>query len=95
MESPEYLEENMSLEQYSPTSLRYKISSADLVIACKSILCQIDWSKVVMDVVGKEKPGIYRNAVQKKMRAQIEEILMLGRYGGMYQDRRGPREAQW
>ena len=49
---------------HSPT-LRCKISSGELMKALESILGQINWSEVVLDVTGKEGPVTFRSAFQK------------------------------
>jgi len=88
-ESPEELKENdvkiLSMIERdgsglgsSASTLRYNISSLDMTNACKSILCQIDWSMVVADVVGNKRTVAYRDAFKKILRAQVEEILKEG-----------------
>ncbi len=59
----------------SPKSLRFSLSSAELAKASKSILSQVDWSKVVQDVVGKDKPDCYRDVFAEIFQTQIREIL--------------------
>jgi len=60
----------------------------------RSILNQVDWSEVALDVVGNEKPTIYRNAFKKLIQAHIEEVL---RQDGYREDRpikQGKREEE-
>ena len=59
----------------SPKSLRFSLSSAELAKASNSILTQVDWSKVVLDVVGKDKPDCYRDVFAEIFQTQIREIL--------------------
>ena len=60
---------------HSPASLHCNITSAELMRASESILNQVNWSKVVLDAVGKEKSVIYRNTFEKILRTQITELL--------------------
>ncbi len=55
--------------------MRYKISPTELVTASKSILNQVNWSEVVLDVVGRERPALYRDAFEKILRLHVEELL--------------------
>ena len=64
--------------EYSNTNVHYNISSAELITASKSIIDQVNWSEVVLDVVGREKPVIYRNAFEKILRLHIKELLNQG-----------------
>ena len=59
----------------SPKSLRFSFSSAELTKAFKSILTQVDWSKVVLNVVEKDKQDCYRDAFAEIFRTRIKEIL--------------------
>ncbi len=61
--------------RYNPLNLRCNISSKDLTKACKSLLGQIDWSRVALDVVEDELPIICRAAVQRGLQTQIEAVL--------------------
>ena len=45
--------------QESPTGVRYNISPAEMTTACNAVLCQIDWPKVVQEVVGNDLIVIY------------------------------------
>ena len=49
--------------------------------ASKTILNQIDWSKVVLDIVGKETSTTYRNVFEKILKAQVEKRLEHGMQG--------------
>lgn len=46
--------------------------------ASKSIIDQVNWSDVVLDVVGRERPTFYRNAFEKILRLHVEELLNQG-----------------
>ncbi len=80
-----------SLDSEHPPS---NISPMKLTWALRSILNQVDWSEVALDVVGNEKPTIYRNAFKKLIQAHIEEVL---RQDGYREDRpikQGKREEE-
>ena len=69
----------------SPISLHYKISPVELMRASQSILDQINWFKVVLDAVGKERPAIYQKVFKKILQAQVEEVLkQIGRKADMH-----------
>ena len=53
----------------------HQVSPADLMRAFESILNQIDWSQLVVDVVGKERSAIFRNAFEQVLLTQVEELL--------------------
>jgi hypothetical protein len=61
--------------EHNPTTMRYKISPTELLTASKSIMDQVNWSEVVLDVVGRERPAFYRDAFEKILRLHIEELL--------------------
>jgi len=60
----------------TPTSLRLDISPTELMRALKSMLNQVNWSEVVLDIAGKERSTAYRNAFEKVVKAQVEEMLV-------------------
>lgn len=60
---------------YSLSGLRCNITPAEFIRASESVLKQVNWSKVVLDAIGEDKPVLYRNAFEKILRAQIEELL--------------------
>ena len=62
----------------SPTSLRLDISPTELTRALKSMLNQVNWSEVVLDIAGKERSTADRNAFEKIVKAQVEEMLEQG-----------------
>jgi len=64
-----------SHHKHDRTSMRYNISPTELVTASKSIINQVDWSEVVLDVVGRERPALYRDAFEKILRLHVEELL--------------------
>lgn len=61
--------------EHDSGTIRYKIFPTELVTASKSIMDQFNWSEVVLDVVGRERPAFYRDAFEKILRLQIEELL--------------------
>ena len=73
--------------RYSPTDMCYNFSSAEMMKACQSVLGQIDWSKVVLDVVGKETSVIYHNTCKRILQAQIERMLKNGCHRNIYEGR--------
>ncbi len=48
-----------------PINLRLDISPTELMRALESMLNQVDWSEVVLDVAGKERSTTYRNAFER------------------------------
>ena len=60
---------------HAPVGLCYGISSTELKRASESILNQVNWSKVVLDAIGKEKPTIFRQAFKEILQAHIEKLL--------------------
>lgn len=58
------------------SSLRYDIPSEDMMRACKSLLRQIDWSRVALDVAKGETSITYRAALQEVLQEQIEGVLV-------------------
>lgn len=64
-----------SHDKHDRTSMRYKVSPTELVTASKSILNQVNWSEVALDVVGRERPALYRDAFEKILRLHVEELL--------------------
>ena len=55
--------------------MRYKISPTELITASKSIINQVNWSEMVLDVVERKRPALYRNAFEKILRLHIEKLL--------------------
>ena len=49
--------------------------------ASKTILNQIDWSKVVLDIIGKETSTTYRNVSEKILKVQVGKTLEHGMQG--------------
>lgn len=68
---------SLDTEQHR-TNLRYNISPTELIAASKSIIEQVNWSEVVLDVVGRERPVFYRNAFEKILRLHVKELLSQG-----------------
>lgn len=68
IDPPSHLEHNLK-------TTRYKISPTELLTASKSIIGQVNWSEVVLDVVGRGRPAFYRDAFEKILRLHIEELL--------------------
>ncbi len=60
---------------HSSVRLSLDISSTELMRASESILNQVHWSEVVLDVIGKERPAIFRDAFKKILQVRIEELL--------------------
>lgn len=60
---------------HSLVDLHCRMSSTELMRASDSIFKQVDWSKVVLDVLGEERPAIFRDAFTEILQAQIEELL--------------------
>ena len=56
-------------------SLRYDMPSEDMVRACNSLLRQIDWSRVALDVAKGETSITYQAALQEVLQEQIEGVL--------------------
>ncbi len=60
---------------HSSVRLSLDISPTELMRASELILNQVDWSEVVLDVIGKERPAIFRDAFKKILQVRIEELL--------------------
>ena len=54
------------------------ISSVELTKAWESIFIRVDWSEVVLDVVGNETSAFYQEAFEKTLQARIKELLKQG-----------------
>jgi hypothetical protein len=50
-------------------------SSTELMRASESILKQVDWSRVALDVLGEERPAMFQDALTEILQARIEELL--------------------
>ena len=61
--------------EHQKTRLRYNISPTELMTASRSIISQVNWSDVVLDVLGRERPAFYRDAFEKILRLHVEELL--------------------
>jgi hypothetical protein len=59
----------------SLVDLGCRFSSTDLTRASESIFKQVDWSRVVLDVLGEERPAMFRDAFTEILQARIEELL--------------------
>jgi len=82
LRTPPYLANFPSLEfYYPPASQDRVIPPLELMKAWKSILDQIDWSKVVEEAGGREKPDTYRNVFKTIVHSHIEEQLKQEEYG--------------
>lgn len=81
-----------SLNSKHPPS---NISPTELMRALRSILNQVDWSEVALDVVGNEKPTIYRNAFKKLIQAHIEEVVKQGGYREDGSIKQGEKEEEY
>ena len=55
--------------------MRYKISPTELITASKSIINQVNWSEMVLDIVERKRPALYRDAFEKILRLHIEKLL--------------------
>ncbi len=61
--------------KYNRISIRYNIFPTKLVTALKSIINQIDWSEIVLDIVKQKRSILYWNAFEKILRLYIEKLL--------------------
>ena len=77
--------------EHHQTHLHYKISPTELLTAPRSIISQVNWSDVVLDVVGRERPALYRDAFEKILRLHVEELL---KPGGIDERRRNNHEDE-
>ena len=59
--------------------LHFNISSAELTRASKLVLSQIEWSEVVPQTVGREKPAAYRDEFRTFLQAQSRSCQTQGR----------------
>ena len=76
---PEKSIETTDLSAYHEvTDLGVELSSEDLTAGCISLLSQVDWSKVAMDVIDKETPITRRAIIQRRLQNQIKAILVDG-----------------
>lgn len=65
--------------------LPYNVSSAELLKAWQSILKQVDWSKVVLDVVGTDRPAHYQDIFEKILQSEMKRSLdEIGRHEEMF-----------
>jgi hypothetical protein len=77
-----YLASFPSLEsRYPPASQYSVIPPVALMKVWESTLDQIDWSKVVQEAGGIEKPDTYRNVFKTIVHSHIEELLKQEEYG--------------
>lgn len=60
---------------HSSVPLSCDVSPMELMRASESILNQVDWSEVVLDVIGKESPAIFKDAFKKILQVWIDELL--------------------
>ena len=60
----------------------------------KSILNQVDWSEVALNVVEKEKPTIYWDAFEKLIQNHIEKIIKQEEYREDKSSNQGKREKE-
>ena len=58
----------------SSTSPYLKISSAELLRASESILNQVDWLKVALEVAGNRRASVYREAIMLILHTQVYEL---------------------
>ena len=58
----------------SPQPSYLNISSAELIRASESILNQVDWSEVALEVAGNRRPSVYRKAITLILHAQVYEL---------------------
>ncbi len=71
-----YLASFPSLESRYPPASQYRvIPPVELMKAWESALDQIDWSKVVQEAGGIEKPDTYRDVFKTIVHSHIEELL--------------------
>ncbi len=82
LSTPPYLANFPSLESWYPPASQYRvIPPVELMKAWESILDQIDWSKVMQEAGGREKPDTYRNVFKTIVHSHIEELLKQEEYG--------------
>ena len=67
--------------RYLPTIQGHTIPPMELTKAWESILNQVDWSKMVQEVGGRETPGVYRNVFRTIVYSHIEGLLKQEEYG--------------
>ncbi len=76
LRTPPYLATFPSLESRYPPASQYRvIPPVELMKGWKSILDQINWSKVVEEAGVREKPDTYRNIFKTIVHSHIKEIL--------------------
>jgi len=93
LSTPPYLASFPSLESRYPPASQYRvIPPVRLMKAWESILDQIDWSKVVQEAGGREKPDTYRNVFKTIVHSHIEELLKQEDYGNDMKIELGKRD---
>ncbi len=76
LSTPPYLASFPSLDSgYTPASQYRGIPPVELMKAWESILDQVDWSEVVQDAGGRERPDIFRSVFKNIVQSHIEELL--------------------
>ena len=82
LSTPPYLASFPSLESRYPPASQYRvIPPVEMMKIWESILDQIDWSKVVQEAGGREKPNTYQNIFNTIVQSHIVKMLKQGEYG--------------
>ena len=95
LSTPPYLASFPSLESRYPPASQYRvIPPVELMKTWERILDQIDWSKVVQETGGREKPNTYRNIFNTIVQSHIVKMLKQEGYGKDIKIKFGKRDDE-